>query len=166
MDNKVAMAFPPSLVAVGYVLIATGIYGLISVSFLFAVLILFGIFFSQSTVGVILDPTQGRLKDYGRYFWITFGKWQDLGEFPFLTALAKNMVARTTSRPMNTAVTHSEQVIDLCLLNQNHRKKIIVKRLPKSADFKTEAGKLAAFLNVEYVDYNPVISQASRARRR
>ncbi len=160
------MAFPPSLVAVGYVLIATGIYGLISVTFFAAAIIPFGIFLSQSTVGVILDPVQGRLKDYGRYFWITFGKWQDLNEFPFITALAKNMVARTTSRPMNTAVTHSEQVIDLCLLNHNHHKKIIVKRLPKSADFKKEAEKLAEFLKVEYVDYNPVISQASQSRRR
>jgi hypothetical protein len=57
-------------------------------------------------------------------------------------------------------------VYDITLLDKTHRKKLVIKRMKDKDKTLAEAEVLAQQLGVEYANYNPQISQATRERRR
>jgi hypothetical protein len=164
IDNKIENIAPKTAIYSGYLFIFFGIVGLSSNLFAGLGIIAVGILISFSTSGVQIDPEKRLLKDYTKCFGFKFGKWESIEIYTDIAVLSLRQSSTTLSRS-NRALTEIEKYYDVCLLNSSHRIKMKVKRSKTQDDAIKEARLLAEKLNLNYTDFNPVISARTRARR-
>lgn len=88
-----------------------------------------------------------------------------LEEYPFVVIIQGADTQSTFSRGQSQLITRDEY-FDITLLNQNHSKKLAIKRLDNLEDAKTDLAILADMLQVTPTRYNPPISAKTQARKR
>jgi len=128
--------------------------------------LLIGTYLAFSRYGVQFDPLLRTYREYRSYLGLKWGSWKSYELYPDMAVLRKNMTTRTESRHNIVALTEKKTVYDICLLSQNHRKKLIVKQLSSSKLAQTHAKELAQELGLRFTTFSPAISAKTRARRR
>jgi hypothetical protein len=167
IENKFGKLFPQGLVFAGYIFLGLGVLMCLAVPLLGMVVILISAFICLTFSGMEINTRNKTYKDYTSFFgFIKQGKWNSYANYPYMTILRKNMVTTIHSRGNVASSTSKELVYDITLLDKTHRKKLVIKRMKDKDKTLAEAEVLAQQLGVEYANYNPQISQATRERRR
>lgn len=115
--------------------------------------------------GICISANPRRYKSYISFLGIKFGKWQQLNGYIDIAILRKTVSNRAYSRANVSAETSRETYFDICLLSPNHRKKLIVASFKDKEIAFDVAHKMAVKLNMKYAEYNPIISEETKARR-
>jgi hypothetical protein len=158
--------FPPAGVFAGYLLLAMSV---VSVFFnpLVALLPLAGgIFLSFTIQGTELDLENGRIREYTRVYWMDQGTWEPLEHFPDMAVLRKTLSHTMYSYYSNQRIENSERVFDVCLLTPNHRERLTLCRYPDVEQAREAAAHWAEVIGSNLTTFDPVVSEASRRRRR
>lgn len=167
IHNKFGRSWPSGLVFVSYFVLVLSIPVAFGNPILAVFLFIGATFFGFTSSGILLDPATRQYMDYTKFFGVfRQGKWESLEPWPYLTILRKNFSSTIQSAGNVTSTTNTETVFDICLLNHNHRKKMVIQRMKNYEKAKAEATILAGKLGVEESGYSPQISEATRARRR
>ena len=165
MKIKLGPSFPP---VTRFFSIPISIFALV---FLFSapipaiIIFLIGAFIWSTSYGFETNKYTGKFREYGSALGLEWGKWDDLDKFPDMALLTLNEGYAVRVRLyLSTEVV--ESYYGVYLLTSSHRTKVLVnkfKNLEKAKEFITQT---AMELNKEYVQYNPVISERTRMRRR
>jgi len=165
INNKFGKAFPPAMAFSGYVILAAGIV-LMWENFWYGLLIaVVGGLICFTKSGVLIDCSNKRYKDYSSFYGIKQGKWESVTPYPFIAILHRNISTTAFSQGNRPGTTGSNIYYDIFLLNNTHRKKVLIKRLKDKEGAITEAKELAVKLDLEMTNYNPVVSSKTRVRR-
>lgn len=114
-----------------------------------------------------IKPEEQLYRSCTSLFGLRRGKWQSFETYPYLAIIKKRISMVANSRMANQPIkTAEDDYYDLILLNENHRKKILLRRFKNSNEAQGEAEYLSKQLARPVVKYAPVISAQSRARRR
>ena len=145
---------------VGLALCFVGFFMIISLFilplFLGTGMLIFGVYMVSGTSGIDINYTDEIFKEYNKVLGIKFGKWKSLNPYPFITVMPANKSNKASdiTGVNNTVVT--EQKLGVYLLNNSHRKKILLKRTPPIMEkAKAEAEKMAELTGKELMKYNP-----------
>ena len=164
LDYKLSKIFPKPTIYAGYILIGIGLF--LALFQVFAlILCLVGTFVSFSYNGIQLDPSQQRYRSYSHIFGFKFGPWQSLEKFCDLSILRREDAYKAYSYAMSS-FENSAVYFGVFLLNKNHRQKLEIQRHGDKDAAIASAKKLAVDLKLEFVRYQPQISQQSQHKRR
>jgi hypothetical protein len=163
-SNKIGFSFAMPVVVIGVAIILFA-FAMISINpFLGIGFILAGGFMSTSSYGTQIDLENKKFREYGSAFGIKNGKWNSLDVLPFLS-LMKSRSGYTVYSRTNRSSTDVDDFYEVCLLTQNHRKKIVVQKFSYKKDATEFLNKLSTTLNKPIVEFNPEISQKTKNRR-
>lgn len=145
---------------VGLALTIVGFFMIVSLyiipMFIGLFLFLFGLYMVTGASGIDMNYTNEIFKEYNKVVGIKIGKWKSLNSYPFITVLTANKSNKASDiTGLNTTVV-TKSALGIYLLNNSHRKKILLKRtafnMPKA---KEEAERIADLANKELMKYNP-----------
>lgn len=154
-----SFAFP--IVIVSVVITIAGIVEINENPILGIGLTLFCAFFWSSSYGVQIDISSQRLREYTSMYGIKKGNWKPLNNLPYITVIKSKSGMKTYSRS-NRSTSYIEDMYEVCLLSENHRQKVPVKKFDTIEDAKSYSQDLAKELNKNIVVYKP--SQNSKIR--
>lgn len=166
IDNKLGKLFPPATIVGAYTFMVIGFYSIVEILFydidsivknilLGIFLIIVGSFIAFASKGILLDIENRKYKTYTNIFAYKQGEWKSLHDFQFITVLHKKLSSRAFSRSNRSAITSREFYYDICLLNSNHRKKLIIARYTDKEMAINKAKELSSDLNMNLASYNP-----------
>lgn len=115
--------------------------------------------------GICISADKNNYKSYISFLGIKFGKWQQLIGYTDIAILKKTVSNRAYSRANVSAETSREIVYDICLLSSDHRRKLVIARFRDKDIAFSNLHQLADKLEFKCSEYNPVISEATKARR-
>jgi hypothetical protein len=155
MNFIVSRFFPSVTRFLGYLILTIGVVALYTngIQVIFIPLIGFAIAFS--TKGVVIDIANHQLKEYNNFFFIKFGKWQSLSQFPYITVL--EIIEKTSIGSHATLVNSSSRqlVYRVTLLSKDHYKKLLLQQLKSKEKAHKETDKIADFLGLTKVIFSP-----------
>lgn len=166
IDNELGKFFPPATVVVGYIFLVVGLLLTLGNPFIGIGLAAIGTFGAFAKNGIQIKPDEKVFREYTALFGVTIGKWQSIDGFTDIAVLKKRITTTAYSRANRPATTSAEDYLDVCLLDETHRKKQVISRWTSMNLATRNAKELAHKLNLNYGSYNPEISAATRARRR
>lgn len=146
--------FPPMPRYLGYVITLFGILGLFTIGLRALLFCIIGLGLSFSIEGVLIDKVGNRFKEYSQFYWLKFGKWQSLTNYPYLTVLEITEKQTMYSRA-NVAHANTNIVYEITLLNDTHYSRILLKQVKQKEQAHMEAEQLAHDLQLEKVVYSP-----------
>lgn len=154
LDFKTDYVFAPMARFLGYIIAVIGVFGVFSIGLKSLFFFLVGLGISFTRFGVLIDTEHKRLKEYTRVFWVKFGKWELLDDYPFITVLEiRESVAMFSNA--NVKHTHKNLMFKITLLTENHYEKILLKSMKDRDLAHHQAKEIAANINVEKVIYSP-----------
>ena len=118
-----------------------------------------------SSEGVQIDLANNQYKIYTQYLWLKKGKWKSMKGYTSICVLKKRIAYSQVSRSMRTN-NFTTGVTAIYLLDKTHRHKILIGHKPGYHQAIKRANELAAILNKPYEDYQPLISEKTKNRRR
>ncbi|WP_438968974.1 hypothetical protein [Nonlabens sp.] len=129
MNFKVTNFFPPMTRILGVLILVIGIVGVITngLQVIFIPLIGFAIIFSSK--GVLIDVAENKLKEYNSFFFIKFGKWQNLEHFPHITVLEITEKTSVSSHTTLVSASSRNMVYRITLLSKSHYHKLLLQQL-------------------------------------
>jgi hypothetical protein len=144
----------------GFVLSITGFFMFISLllvpMFIGAGILAFGLYMITGTSGIDINYENSIFKEYNKVLGIKFGKWKSLSPYPFISIMSANKSNKASDITGLNKTVVTEQALGVYLLNNSHRKKILLKRTsPKMEQAKTEAERIAELAEKEIMRYNP-----------
>lgn len=142
-----------------------GIGGLFTEPILGVAGILIGAFFWSSSYGIDIELKEKKFREYSSAYGLKSGKWKSLDKLPFITVMVVRESMAIHSRSNNSTIT-TDTKIGVYLLTNSHRGKILVQKFEKNQEAKKYAESLSKRMKKEIVQYSPVISEKTRARRR
>ena len=154
MNFKTDYFFPPMARYLGYIITLIGIIGIPKTGLTALAICIVGLGISFTRYGVLIDSEQNKLKEYLSVFWIKFGKWGSLKNYPYLTVL-KVIEKHTMLSRANVEHTNKNLVCRITLLNENHYVKILLKQSKGEIEAEKQAEDIAQKLNIEKVIYSP-----------
>lgn len=162
--KSMGFSFASPIVAGGVIASFIGFISL-AVNPIFGIgLLLFGVFLWSSRYGVQIDFKKGEYRDYGSMYGIKRGEWKTLNKMRNVCILKGR-----SGHMMYSRANQSTSVIDdryeVCLLNENHRRKFVVKKIEDIGQAQKFASLLAAKMGSSVVKYNPIVSEKTRNRR-
>jgi len=165
LDFKLEKYFPSAMSFVGYFLIFLGVLAIYFFSFIIGPIFLFiGLNIAFAVTGIQINTKARLLRTYYGLFGLRFGKWTSLDDYKYLSILHNRESTSTFSRS-NREITTTDLWFDICLLNENHREKLIIKRLKSTEEAVKEVKVLSEAMGFSVVKYNPEVSEATRLRR-
>ena len=145
---------------VGIALTVVGFFMLISFYIVpmfigFAILV-FGLYMVTGASGMDINYSHNIFKEYNKFLGIKMGKWNSLNLYPFITVLSANKSNKASDITGLNKTVVTEKALGIYLLNNSHRKKILLKRTyPTMEKAKAEAEKIAELTDKELMKYNP-----------
>ncbi len=138
----------------GYIILLIGVFGIYTKGLESLIICIVGLGLSFTRYGVLIDLEQKRLKEYNSVYWIKFGNWESLTNYPYLTVL---QITEKQSMYSKAQVEYSSKnlVFRITLLNENHYSKILLKQLNNKELAHKEAEKIAKEIKVDKVVYSP-----------
>jgi hypothetical protein len=119
---------------------------------------------STSSYGTEIDIENKKFREYGSAFGIKSGKWNSMKALPFLSLMTSRSGHSVYSRT-NHSTTDVDDYYDVCLLNQNHRTKIVIQKFTAKKEATEFINDFSSKLNKPIVAFNPPISQKTLNRR-
>jgi hypothetical protein len=165
IDNEIGKFFPPAATFAGYIFMVLGVLFMFTNPPVGIVGALVGVFAGFARSGAQIDSKSRRFREYTGLFGIKVGKWEAMDGFASVSVVRNRVTTTAFSRANRSATTSDDLFYDVCLLDKTHRNKRVVQRLTDETISVDGATKLAEVLGLEYVPYNPEISEATRARR-
>lgn len=165
IDNRINKLFPPNIFFWGYVFILLGLIITVSRPLIGLGLLILGGFVAFTSTGIQIETKEKKYKEYISYFGLKKGTWNPIDKFKYIAVLSKTLSQTSYSRGQ-VAMSIKEKAFDICLLSDDHRLKITMKRLKDEGQSIDEAKKLAELLNITFTTYSPVISEKTKARRK
>jgi len=154
MNFKTNYFFPTMTRYLGYIILLIGVFGIYTKGLESLIICIVGLGLSFTRYGVLIDLEQKRLKEYNSVYWIKFGNWESLTNYPYLTVL---QITEKQSMYSKAQVEYSSKnlVFRITLLNENHYSKILLKQLNNKELAHKEAEKIAKEIKVDKVVYSP-----------
>jgi len=150
------------LAAFGLLAVLTGGPGL----FVGPVICLMSFFALTSKFGTEISLSNNYIREYGSVFGIKSGKWESSLLLPDLCVLKigkTQSVANSRTGGLGTDMDVSKN--EVYFLSANHRKKILIKVCNSKAEALNFAQDLAQKMGKNLAEFNPKISDQSKARR-
>lgn len=167
-NKKIATVYPKNAILFSYFVMFLGLLLLTKGLFIVGLLVLLiASYFSFSFYGVAINKEKTLIKEYISPLGLGFkiGKEKNLQQFPYLTLISRNLSSKTYGMS-SFSYTDRERVYDICLLNNNHRQKIVIKRLYSREKMHDEINYLVNLLDKKKVKYTPTLSEASKLKKR
>ena len=149
----------------GYIAIVFGLLSSFESVITAVIIILVGVFLGFSKAILEIEPKSKRLRNYPFLMGLKLGSWSSYKEYNYVSILRRNVSETTFGGRTNKSVTTKDIFFDICLLNDNHRKKLTVKRFKSKEEALNEIERLSTDLGLDVVTYNPVRSTATKRRR-
>lgn len=139
----------------GVLILVIGIVGVITngLQVIFIPLIGFAIIFSSK--GVLIDVAENKLKEYNSFFFIKFGKWQNLEHFPHITVLEITEKTSVSSHTTLVSTSSRNMVYRITLLSKSHYHKLLLQQLTDKEKAYQETEKLADLIGLKKVVFSP-----------
>lgn len=154
LNFKTSFIFPPMARYLGFLISIIGLFGVLSIGVKSLIILIVGLGVSFTRYGVLIDVNQKRLKEYTSVYWIKFGNWEPLENYPYLTVLE---IIENQAMYSRANVKHSNKgmVFRITLLNENHYLKLLLKTLKDKDLAHKEAEEIADKIKVEKMIYSP-----------
>lgn len=145
---------------VGFALAITGFFMVISLMivpiFIGGIIFLFGLYMVSGTSGIDINYSNELFKEYNKVLGLKFGKWQSLSPYPFLSIMTANKSNKASDITGVNKTVVTENALGVYLLNNSHRKKILLSRTSPNKDKAIiEAERLSELTGKELMKYNP-----------
>lgn len=145
---------------VGIALSVVGFFMLISFyivpMFIGLALLIFGLYMITGASGIDINYSHNIFKEYNKVLGIKMGKWKSLNSYPFITVMSANKSNKASDITGLNKTVVTEKALGIYLLNNSHRKKLLLKRtFPTMEKAKAEAEKIANLTDKELMKYNP-----------
>ncbi len=163
--NKIGHLFPPAMKVTGYVFILIGAFVIFNNKLGGSLLVIVGIIISFGLSYIEIDLNQNRYRECSNIFGLKFGKWMPLPKYPFITLFKQKLSSTASSISNRKAITSYELVYNMYLLNQTHRKKVLINRESNKKIAEKKLLDFSKILSASIVKYNPTISTKTHARR-
>jgi len=157
-------SFSAPVIAIAVLISAVSLFYLNDQPILSPLAFIIGATIWTNSYGTEISLDKKKFREYGSVLFFRYGKWIALELYPNICVLQNNMAYNIYSRT-NTTNTISFDNYDVCLLNENHRSRIVVQTFNykiKAFEFASEFSKL---LNKEIVQFSPKISEKTKLRR-
>ncbi len=162
-------SFGPATRFVSALLAVFGVFALLTGGpglFVGPVITLMALFALTSKFGTEISLANNYIREYGSVFGIKSGKWESSLMLPDLCVLKigkTQSVANSRTGGIGTDMDVSKN--EVYLLSANHRKKILIKTCDSKAKAVAFAEDLAQKMGKNFVEFNPKISEQTKARR-
>jgi hypothetical protein len=167
IDN--GFSFGPATRIVAVALIIFGVLALLSGGpgfFLGPLVLLAALFAVTSKHGVEISFSNNYMREYGQALGIKTGKWMSTITLPDIAVLrlAKRQgVVNPATGGM--AMDRDVSANEVYILSANHRKKVLLKVCKSKNEAEEFAKMLAGKMGKNFVPFNPVVSESTKARR-
>ena len=166
-------SFPGPVIAVGVLISLIGLLFLTILLPMFLIVFLplglfisaIGAFFWSSKYGFQIDTLTNKFREYGSVYGFKRGEWRSLDKYPFITVLKSRLGATLYTRNHNS-VTLIDDSFEVTLLNATHRVKVVVRKYQGQHAAQKFAEQFSEQYGKALVKYNPVVSEATKQRRR
>lgn len=165
LTHDFGKSFPSSMTFSAYVFMVIGLIAFMSNIILGSIFIIIGAFVGFTRSGIQINTENKNYRSYNSFLGIKQGKWQEFNGFSFVTLLKSKEQSATLSASNRRAITSSDTYFDICLLNENHRKKLAIKRLKEKEQALIDLKYLSELLGYSIAKYNPQISIKSQKKR-
>lgn len=159
------LAFPTPAIILAVVLLLIGFISLFGNVYLGFALILISAYIISNTTGLEIDQVNQAVREYTSYFGIKMGEWKNLDDYPYVSVLKGSSGYKAYSRGQLTT-TVKDKSYDAYLLSKSHRSRLLVKSFQQEDKAQQAVDSLRAAMTIEQVEYKPVVSAKTRARRR
>lgn len=166
LTHSFGKSFPPSLSFSGYVFIVMGFIGAFSHIYIAALFIVIGVFIAFTKSGIQIHLEENSYRDYNSLLGLKQGKWKSLKQYSYITFMRNHEESATLSRSNRRAVTGATTYYDICLLNDNHREKLTIKRITKRDKARGEIKILSELLNLPMTKYMPCVNTKPSDKRK
>lgn len=153
IDNSTGKSFPQAAINGGYVFILFSPVFIKDSPLISAALFFGGILLSFSVSGTRIDLKKKRFKEYTRYFWIKFGSWIALENFPFITLITSREESEAFSFKKDNSE-NDELVYGIYLLNRERSQKVLLKKFKDKDQAILELPDFAKKLGVNVITVN------------
>ena len=166
LTHSFGKSFPPSLSFAGYVFWLIGVIAAFYNIYIGALFIVFGMFIALTKSGVQINIEENTYRDYNSLFGLRQGKWKFLGQYSYITLMQNREESATLSRSNRRSVTGATTYYDICLLNDNHREKLTIKRIKDRDKASDEIKKLSEQLQLPMTKYMPCVNTKYNKNRK
>jgi len=150
IDHSTGKSFPQAAINGGYVFILFSPVFFKDSPLISAVLFLVGILLSFSVSGTRIDIKNKRFKEYTRYYWIKFGPWIPLEQFPYVTIITDRESSAAFSFKKDDS-DNDEIIYGIYLLNRERSQKVLIKKFNDKDQAMLELPKLADKIGLKIV---------------
>jgi len=164
IDSNLGPVFPQPVMIGGLVFAGFGIILLFQIWYMGILMIVLGGYVGIGVNGVCIDTTRMMFKTYTKWLGIRNGRWKSLESYPFLSVI-KWQVGITMASRGNRTLDMPETTFCVCLLSSTHRTKVVIRQEDSFRQAEKFAKETAGRLGKAVVEYSPVISEQTRARR-
>jgi hypothetical protein len=165
LKSKIGNPFPIPVLIIG-VILTLGSLLVVAESSLVAVgFVLVGLLIWTSSYGTEIDITNRRYREYTSFFGLKRGQWFGLEDMPYL-AILKSRSGNTVYSRSNQSTTDLDDYYDVCLLNETHRKRVVLMRFKSNDEASKYAQNIESKLGLTLTQFNPVVSEKTANRRR
>jgi hypothetical protein len=152
------------LMAIAFAII--GIIVVFSSPVFAAILLILALFVFFSSENIILNPQEKKYKRYSLYFGLfPKGEWKSYKAYTDI-AILKTKTRLEFASMGNRSISEDSIIYNVYILQPNHRLKILVYRNKDYEKAKTFTENINKKLNLRFTQYNPEISEQTKARRR
>lgn len=166
LTHPFGKSFPPSLNFAGYVFLAVGFVAAFYNIYIGTLFIIAGVFIAFTKSGVQIKLEDNTYRDYNSFFGIRQGKWKSLEPYSYITLMQNHEESATLSRSNRRAITGATTFYDICLLNDNHRERLTIKRITERDKASGEIKKLSEQLNLPMTKYMPCVNKKYNKKRK
>lgn len=163
--HKIGNSFPSHIYAIGLIFILSSFFLFLNNPVLALIFLLVGMFICTSRYGVEIDLEKKKYREYGQIFCIKQGQWFDLTKMPYVSILKSKSGHLVYSRS-NYSTANYDDGFDVCLLNESHKKRVVIKKCKTKEEALQFAKELESILDVKLVQFDPIISSRTAQRRR
>lgn len=164
IKNRIGFSFMMPILIVGVTATIAGLVTAIQTPLLGIGLALIGSFIWSSSYGIQINVDQNKFREYASMFGIKYGEWKALEKTPFISVV-KGRSGMTVYSRSNRSTSVIDDRYEVCLLNNSHRKRVVIQKFEDKSKALEYANQIASKLDKSVVQFNPVVSQKTKSRR-
>ena len=150
IDHSTGKSFPQAAINGGYVFILFSPVFFKDNPLISIALFLVGLVLSFTITGTRIDIKNNRFKEYTRYFWIKFGPWIPLAQFPYITIITDRESSAAFSFKKDDSE-NDEIIYGIYLLNRERSQKVLIKKFTDKDQAMLELPVLADRIGLKIV---------------
>jgi hypothetical protein len=164
IETNIGKLFQSTMVFGGYVLLLLGVLCLLSKAILGLVILVIGLLAAFSTQGSEINIAEKKYRLYTKCVFLKTGSWKSIAKFKQVAIISSRLSSSTFSRG-NREITNTEQYFDVVLLNETHRKKLVLSRSKDKTEAKKSLQLFETKLELTACVYSPLISEKTKRRK-